>query len=101
MLLFLLPVLSLPTASQIDWGLINFLRANAGVGRVVNFESNVIQPNFGSALGIRQLNYDDLPIPAATATFIHNKLDPLYPQSATPISPTSRRPWVAPDAQLI
>ena len=82
-LLFLLPVLSLPTVSQIDWGLIDFLRANAGVGRVVNFESNVIQPNFGSALGIRQLNYDDLPIPAATATFIHDRLDPLYPQSAT------------------
>jgi hypothetical protein len=82
-LLFLLPILSLPTVSRTDWGFIDFLRHNAGAGRVVNFSTNVIQPNFGSALGIRQLNYNDLPVPAATAAYIHDKLDPMYPDTST------------------
>lgn len=87
-LFFLLPVLSLPTVAQTDWGFIDYLRQNAGANRVVNFSADVLAANFGSALGIRQLNYDDLPVPAATSTFVHDRLDPLFPASSAIYSPS-------------
>lgn len=85
---FLLPVLSLPTAARTDWAFIDYLRKNAGVGRVVDFSADILLANFGSALGIRQLNFDDLPVPAATPAYVHDRLDPLFPATSAIYSPT-------------
>ena len=77
-LMFLVPVLSLPTGSHKDTDFITFLQKNAQYERVVNFGENIIATNYGSAFGIRQLNFDSNPVPQSTTRLVHDYLDPMY-----------------------
>ena len=79
--LFFIPTLSRPRHAVVDDALIGFLRYNSGQSRTVNFERNIIQPNFGSYLSIAQINFDDIPVPSATTNYIQTKLDPFYPKT--------------------
>ncbi len=76
--MFFIPVLSLPMYAKKDQPLIRFLQQNTGLGRVVNLGSNILQPNFGSILDIKQLNFDSNPVPLSTTSFIKHNLDPMY-----------------------
>ena len=74
---FLVPYLSYPRRGDIDKGVIAFLQNNVGHQRVVGTPAQRIVPNFGSALGIPLLNYDDVPVPRQTVAYIQRHLDPL------------------------
>jgi hypothetical protein len=74
--LFAIPYLSYPRRGDIDRPLISFLTRNAGYSRVLATESAGIAPNYGSYFGVSTINYDDLPSPARTASYIHANLDP-------------------------
>jgi hypothetical protein len=80
-ILFFIPTLSRPRKAVVDNALIEFLQSNLNQSRTVNFDHNVIQPNFGSYLSIAQLNFDDIPVPLATTQYIYTKLDPFYPKT--------------------
>jgi hypothetical protein len=75
-LAFLLPFGSYPRISSVDLGLVAFLRDHAGLQRVAVASRTGLMPNFGSVFGFPLLNYDDLPVPARTAAFVHDRLDP-------------------------
>lgn len=76
MLAFLLPFASYPRTAGADLELVAFLRDHAGLQRVAVASRSGLMPNFGSMFGFALLNYDDLPVPARTADFVHSRLDP-------------------------
>jgi hypothetical protein len=73
---FAIPYLSYPRGGRIDEGLIHFLQRNVGFQRFVGTEGAQIAPNYGSYLGISQLNWNDLPIPRLAFDYVHENLDP-------------------------
>lgn len=79
--LFLVPTLSRPRHADVDREFIAFLQDNLGFSRTVNYLHSPITPNFGSFLGIAQINFDDIPIPLRTVEFIATHLDPFYPKA--------------------
>jgi hypothetical protein len=77
---FLLPYLSYPRHGRLDDDVIAFLQANIGYQRVIGTTEAALSPNYGSYFGIPLLNYNDLPVPAITAKYIKENLDPYaYP----------------------
>jgi hypothetical protein len=73
---FLVPLLSSVRGGKLDWDAIDFLRSNVGYQRVVAISGNGLGPNFGSYFGIATLNYNDLPVPRKTVSYIKDNLDP-------------------------
>jgi hypothetical protein len=73
---FLVPYFSYPRDASIDNDAIAFLRANIGYQRILNTTEAGLAPNYGSSYGIPQLNFNDLPVPKATAEYIKANLDP-------------------------
>ena len=73
---FFVPYFSYPRDAVIDNDAVAFLRANIGYQRILNTAEAGLAPNYGSSYGIPQLNYNDLPVPAATAQYIKANLDP-------------------------
>ncbi|MHB8190325.1 MAG: hypothetical protein ACYDHP_07910 [Ferrimicrobium sp.] len=62
---FEVPSLSLPTSEKIDSGLITWIQRQPPSDRLLSL--GPLAPNFGSALGINEVNFNDLPIPKVTA----------------------------------
>jgi hypothetical protein len=73
-LLFVVPQLSAPRNVRLDRSAVGFLRGNLGTQRF--FSLGPITPNYGSYLGIAQLNVNDLPTPAAWDRFAARDLNP-------------------------
>ena len=85
-LLFMFPQLSAPRNVRLDRSAVRFLRENLGTERFFSF--GPITPNYGSYLGIAQLNVNDLPTPAAWDRFAARDLNPnSSPQLLTGFSP--------------
>ena len=76
LLFFLVPFASNPAGGKVDTVLIDYLQRHLGFQRVAIAAGNGISPNFGSALGIATINYDDLPVPNRTVDYVRNRLDP-------------------------
>lgn len=72
----LLPFGSFPRGARLDRTLIDFLQLDGGWHRVANGPTGGLSPNIGSAFGISQLNYDDLPVPSRTAAYVRGHIDP-------------------------
>ena len=85
-LLFMVPQVSAPRNVRLDRSAVRFLRENLGMQRF--FSIGPITPNYGSYLGIAQLNVNDLPTPAAWDRFAARDLNPnSNPQLLTGFSP--------------
>jgi hypothetical protein len=85
-LLFIVPQASAPRNVHMDRSAVRFLRENLGTQRF--FSIGPITPNYGSYLGIAQLNVNDLPTPAAWDRFAARDLNPnSSPQLLTGFSP--------------
>jgi Bacterial membrane protein YfhO len=85
-LLFMVPEVSAPRNVRLDRSAVRFLRENLGTQRF--FSVGPITPNYGSYLGIAQLNVNDLPTPAAWDRFAARDLNPnSNPQLLTGFSP--------------
>ena len=85
-LLFMVPQMSAPRNLRLDRSAVRFLRENLGTQRFFSF--GPITPNYGSYLGIAQLNVNDLPTPAAWDRFAARDLNPNgSPQLLTGFSP--------------
>ncbi len=72
---FMVPFASTPGFTGVDRALIEFLRGHTGVQRFAIESGTGLAPNFGSVFGIPSMNYDDLPVPARTATYVTSRLD--------------------------
>ncbi len=77
--LFAVPYASAPRYARIDDGLIRFLAPRTGVQRVMIAGGHGITPNYGSALGIPFINYDDLPVPLRTVAWAQRVQGPDVP----------------------
>ena len=85
-LLFTVPQASAPRNVQLDRSAVRFLRENLGTQRF--FSVGPITPNYGSYLGLAQLNVNDVPTPAAWNRFATRDLNPNSdPQLLTGFSP--------------
>jgi hypothetical protein len=91
---FLVPYLSYPRNTVLDYGPIRFLQNNVGLQRVMMYAGQGLPPNYGSVFGIPMLNYNDLPVPARTVAYIKRRLDP-YPSDVFLLG----HPELAPDDQ--
>jgi MFS family permease len=76
---FLMPFLSYPRRGQIDREAVAFLQSNVGLQRIVSSKTAGatygISPNYGSYFSIPTLNFDNLPVPARSVEYIHDRLD--------------------------
>lgn len=85
-LLFMVPQVSAPRSVRLDRSAVRFLRENLGTQRF--FSIGPITPNYGSYLGLAQLNVNDLPTPARWDRFAARDLNPnSSPQLLTGFSP--------------
>lgn len=94
---FMLPMLSAPRSLRVDTQALHFLtRQPAGV-RVFSF--GPLAPNYGSYIGVAQLNVNDIPIPSSFSRLVSTKLAP----SAQPIVfvGTPRSPNEMPVAEYV
>lgn len=72
---FTVPFLSYPRHGHLDLDLVRYLRTEAGFDRVFGFEQGGLWPNYGSAYGIAEIGYDDLPTPKLTSAYARDALD--------------------------
>jgi len=82
-LLFNIPLISAPRGFSIDMEAVAFLRKNLGLQRF--YTLGPILPNYGSAWGIAELNYDDMPVDKHLVDYYRANLDPY-------ISPYNTKP---------
>jgi hypothetical protein len=68
-----IPTLSYPSSATIGLGGIHYLQRHRELDRV--YSLGPLQPNYGSYYGFAYLNYNDLPIPFKTVTYIKEHLD--------------------------
>jgi len=83
MVLFGLPQLSAPPQATVDLKPVMFLRSHLGTQRF--FTLGPLQPNYGSAFSISQVNVNDLPQPKNWVHFVEHYLD----TNVTPVSFTA------------
>ncbi len=81
--LFALPQLSAPAQASVDLKPVMFLRSHLGTQRF--FTLGPLQPNYGSAFSISQVNVNDLPQPDNWVHFVEKYLD----TNVTPVSFTA------------
>ncbi len=74
LLLFFVPTAESPKQITIDYAPIQFLQANQGEERFLDFA--VLYPNWGTEFGINSLSAIDLPFPEAYKNFIEAQLYP-------------------------
>src|SRR5207244_11767665 len=73
LVLFALPAASAPRNVQLDLKPVTFLQRHLGTSRL--FTLGPLQPNYGSYFGIGSLNINDVPVPSAFASYVHDHLD--------------------------
>ncbi len=73
-LFFLIPVLAYPRRGELHVSGVEYLSSHLGLQRF--YTTGPLVPNYGSAFGIAQLNYNDLPVPKNLAVYVHDHLDP-------------------------
>ncbi|MGH9100322.1 MAG: hypothetical protein ACRDV8_08850, partial [Acidimicrobiales bacterium] len=81
--MFVLPELSAPRGGKVDTALVQWLEAHAGsrdgtgvgTGRVFTF-GGLLNPDYGSDLGVAEADVNDLPMPRTYARDISRRLDP-------------------------
>jgi hypothetical protein len=88
-LYFSIPYLSYPRNGEIDSGLVEFLRTNAGFQRVAATDGDQLSPNYGSYFEISQLNWNDLPVPRLAVQYVQQRLDPYVTSGGTLYLPES------------
>lgn len=74
LLLFFVPTAESPKQITVDYAPIQFLQANQGEERFVDFA--VLYPNWGTEFGINSLSSIDLPYPESLKNFIEDRLYP-------------------------
>jgi len=70
---FIVPELSAPRAGHLDTSPVAYLRAHEGVQRVYSL-GGPLSPDYGSELGVAELDISDAPVPAAFHRFIERHL---------------------------
>lgn len=73
-LFFVLPLFANPRHGEVELGGVRYLQSHLGLQRF--YTLGPIQPNYGSAFGIAELNYIDLPIAKSVVRYVHDRLDP-------------------------
>ncbi|MBN2701477.1 MAG: GtrA family protein [Methylohalobius sp. ZOD2] len=73
-ILFLVPVFAYPQRGALHLEGVQYLKRDLGIQRF--YTTGPLAPNYGSAFGISQLNYNDLPLPASLVSYVLAKLDP-------------------------
>jgi len=73
-LLFNAPILSAPRNYGFDMEGVAFLQNNLGLQRF--YTLGPILPNYGSAFGVAELNYDDMPVNKYLVRYFKDNLDP-------------------------
>ncbi len=71
---FVVPILSYPRSATIDYPAIRFLQDHIGFNRF--FSIGPFAANYGSYYDVANVNDNDLPVPLAWETYIHQHLDP-------------------------
>ncbi|MBU6427909.1 MAG: hypothetical protein KGR26_02760, partial [Cyanobacteria bacterium REEB65] len=71
---FFVPTLANPRRGHLEIGGIRYLQQHLGFQRY--FSLGPLAPNYGSYYGLASLNFNDLPVPAATVKFVQQRLDP-------------------------
>ena len=74
--LFIVPFGSHLRRAKYDDGAVAFLQANAGFHRIVSTTDHVVGTNNGSAWGVADLMFNDIPVPRRTMDYIRAHLDP-------------------------
>ena len=72
---FVIPTLSTPRSASIALGGMHYLQQHQALQRT--YSLGPLQPNYGSYFDVANLNYNDLPIPARSVTYIKSRLDSL------------------------
>ena len=85
--LFNVPIFSAPRHCQYDMEGIAFLQNHIGLQRF--YTLGPIQPNYGSAFNLAELNYDDMPISRYLVDYFKDHLDPY--RNATNTKPDWQR----------
>lgn len=73
-ILFLIPVFAYPKRASLHLEGVEYLKQHLGLQRF--YTTGPLAPNYGSAFGISQLNYNDLPVPKNLTTYVLANLDP-------------------------
>lgn len=99
---FAVPQLSAPRRERIDLAPVRFLQTHLGEQRFFTLgdPNEPLAPNYGSALGLAELDVNDLPIPRAFAGFVHTRLAPAAQPTLFIGVPTSTLAAPSPLAQL-
>ncbi len=74
MLLFSLPLLSIPSRTEIDLGPVRFLRQHLGLERFYTF--GPVVPNYANYFQVASLNYNLAIVPASWSHYASSALDP-------------------------
>lgn len=81
LLLFSAPILSGPRNFRFDMDGVAFLQKNLGLQRF--YTLGPILPNYGSAFGAAELNYDDMPVNKYLVRYFKDNLDPFMDATNT------------------
>lgn len=75
---FAVPQLSAPRSVRLDLAPVRFLAAQLGQQRFFTLgdPAEPLAPNYGSSLGLAELDVNDLPVPRAFAAFVRARLAP-------------------------
>jgi len=87
LVLFNVPIISAPRKCSLDMEGVAFLQKNLGLQRF--YTLGPILPNYGSAFGIAELNYDDMPVNKHLVEYFKTHLDPYM--NATNTKPNWQR----------
>jgi len=98
LVLFCIPIAANPRSGSVDHHVISFLQSHLGDYRV--YSMNVLQPNYSAFYRIPSIDYNYLPIPDDTVSWVNDHLEPEFTANPvtmnganTPLS--TAQPWAA------
>ncbi len=71
---FAVPSFRSPVNTHLAESSLDYLQQHEGFGRFISL--GVLDPNWGSQIGLNEINAIDLPLPLSFSTYIHNNLAP-------------------------